>query len=780
MKNFKLPLILALSFSITLCFQIKAQGVSINSSGTAPVASSILDISSTTKGILIPRMSTAQRITIASPAIGLTVYDTGTASFWTFTPSGWINHLTNSSGWTITGNTAPTGSYIGTNNNEPLIFKVNNTAAGRIDNTLFNTLLGYESGLANTTGAYNVAIGYDAMKLNITSNSNTAVGTFALVNHRSGIYNVAIGYGAMNSDTSGAANTAVGVSAMFFNKSGHENVAIGQNSLSSNTTGSSNVAVGVNSLAANTTGINNTGLGNSALLSNVNSVDNTAVGASALESNVDGYSNTAFGRSALFSAVHENENTAVGYSALKNNTVSENTAVGAFALYSNSTGHYNTATGHKALYTNAAGEYNTAFGYQAMLTNSTGGNNTASGAGALYNNTGGSRNVAMGHTAALNNTIGNDNVAVGFAALSTNKGRSQSTAIGAYAMLNTQDSATAGITMNTAVGFEAMKGNLPVFFNQGVFNTAIGAQSMKSMQYGTNNTAVGTLSMFNATIGNYNVAVGDEALRNITSGSSNTACGKDVLHMNNSGNNNTCIGQGASYFGLLSGNSSFGFSAGTDSDNSTNCSYIGIDADNDSFTNSYSNSTALGNAARMTASNQVRIGNASVGSIGGFQNWSNVSDGRYKKDLQENVPGLDFITKLRPVTYHLDVNGLAARLHEDVVDGRDSKNNIGPTAATSEARDQKSSVLETGFVAQEVEATAKSMGYDFSGVDAPVTADGLYGLRYATFVVPLVKAVQEQQVMIISLQKENAELKDEFAQKIAALEERMKEIEKKQ
>ncbi len=45
---------------------------------------------------------------------------------------------------------------------------------------------------------------------------------------------------------------------------------------------------------------------------------------------------------------------------------------------------------------------------------------------------------------------------------------------------------------------------------------------------------------------------------------------------------------------------------------------------------------------------------------------------------------------------------------------------------------------------------ANELGYDFSGVDAPRNEDDHYGLRYAEFVVPLVKAVQEQQEMIES------------------------------
>jgi hypothetical protein len=42
-----------------------------------------------------------------------------------------------------------------------------------------------------------------------------------------------------------------------------------------------------------------------------------------------------------------------------------------------------------------------------------------------------------------------------------------------------------------------------------------------------------------------------------------------------------------------------------------------------------------------------------------------------------------------------------------------------------------------------LEAAARKLNYDFSGVDKPKTEGGLYGLRYAEFVVPLVKAVQE-------------------------------------
>src|SRR5947209_12845770 len=68
-----------------------------------------------------------------------------------------------------------------------------------------------------------------------------------------------------------------------------------------------------------------------------------------------------------------------------------------------------------------------------------------------------------------------------------------------------------------------------------------------------------------------------------------------------------------------------------------------------------------------------------------------------------------------------------------------------------------------------LENTAKKINYDFSGVDAPKTKDGFYGLRYGDFVVPLVKAVQELskkadkvdslEYRIAELENQNQELK---------------------
>lgn len=55
---------------------VQAQNVSINNDGAAPDASAMLDISDTASGLLIPRMTAAQRLAIVSPANGLMVFQT--------------------------------------------------------------------------------------------------------------------------------------------------------------------------------------------------------------------------------------------------------------------------------------------------------------------------------------------------------------------------------------------------------------------------------------------------------------------------------------------------------------------------------------------------------------------------------------------------------------------------------------------------------------------------------------------------------------------------------
>lgn len=70
-KYLKITFVLIASLCTATCF---SQSVSINNNGAAADSAAMLDVSSTTKGLLIPRMTAGQRTAIAAPATGLLVY----------------------------------------------------------------------------------------------------------------------------------------------------------------------------------------------------------------------------------------------------------------------------------------------------------------------------------------------------------------------------------------------------------------------------------------------------------------------------------------------------------------------------------------------------------------------------------------------------------------------------------------------------------------------------------------------------------------------------------
>lgn len=78
-----------------------SQSLSINTDGSTANASAMLDVKSTLKGILIPRMTTAQKTAIATPATGLQVYDTDLNQLFFYNGSSWTAIANNSNYWTL-------------------------------------------------------------------------------------------------------------------------------------------------------------------------------------------------------------------------------------------------------------------------------------------------------------------------------------------------------------------------------------------------------------------------------------------------------------------------------------------------------------------------------------------------------------------------------------------------------------------------------------------------------------------------------------------------------
>jgi hypothetical protein len=360
-----------------------------------------------------------------------------------------------------------------------------------------------------------------------------------------------------------------------------------------------------------------------------------------------------------------------------------NIFIGTQSGSSNTTGASNTAFGYFSLKGNTTGTQNAAFGANALTANTTGRNNTASGAQALAQNTAGNFNTANGRQALFANVFGSENTATGNQALASN---------------------TNGST-NTAYGSQSMFGN-----TTGGANTATGANSLKANTSGGNNTANGESALLANTNGFGNSAVGLNSLRNNTTGNDNTAVGIAALRANTTGSKNTAIGALADV------------NAGV-----------------------FENSTAIGYGAIVNGSNLVQIGNSAItnvyfgnGTATLHGNLATPSDKRFKYNIKSNVPGLDFITKLQPVTYSFDKQ----KLDEYAKTGVINDNLVRPASYTGET------FVHTGFLAQDVERIARELGYDFDGVKAPKNDKDFYKVSYSQFIMPLVKSVQEQQSII--------------------------------
>ena len=347
------------------------------------------------------------------------------------------------------------------------------------------------------------------------------------------------------------------------------------------------------------------------------------------------------------------------------------------------------------------GDNNTFLGYLTGSTNTTGGDNTFLGDDAGSSNTTGSNNTFVGQAAGDLNDVGFNNSFLGASAGEDNT--------------DGED--------NTFLGYGAGRNN-----TTSSFNTYVGAYAGYNSDLSAGNTFIGQTSGYANTLGDDNTFVGQGAGYDNIDGWENTLIGNGSGDNITTGDENVCLGEGS------------GDNINTGNENTM----IGDDADVTS--SSFSNSTALGNLASATASNQVRIGNSSVSSIGGYTSWTNISDERFKSEIKANVAGLEFITKLKPVTYTLNVSEI------NNLTNPNWKNEISQNGMDAIAA--KEAYRQIGFLAQEVEDAAQSINFEFSGVDIPKNENDFYGLRYAEFVVPLVKAVQE----LDSINKSNDEI----------------------
>ncbi len=490
MKKIKIVFIL-----IGIWFSTEAIHAQVGIGTLAPEGA--LDVTSTTDGLLIPRVALVNTttVTVTTGTTSELVYNTATSGdvspgfYYLSSPTGpWIRIATGGSGWLTIGNTdiVDGTNFIGTAaaTNVDVAFRRNNLPAGKIGLTSTSVGVGALNAGATTNSS---AFGNNALLLN-TANDNVAIGNSALASNITGIQNTGIGNSALTSNT-GSANAAFGFESLRTNSSGNNNTGIGFEALRANTTASNNTAVGFQALRNNLTGANNAALGFQALNNNRASF-NTAVGTQASFALTTGSSNTSVGYQAHQDATTGSQNVAIGERSLGRNNGSANTVIGWEAMFgSTSTASNSTAVGWHALFNNS-GANNTAIGYNASQGNAGATENTAIGAGALNDNATGSRNTAVGRNAGFA-TTSSDGTFVGFNAGAFSTG-TQNAALGAYAL-----DASGASARNVAIGYNALTTT-----STGTNNTALGHSALNNLVTGSGNVAIGYQAGFSETTSN--------------------------------------------------------------------------------------------------------------------------------------------------------------------------------------------------------------------------------------------------------------------------------------
>jgi hypothetical protein len=239
--NIRLPKASFRAFLISACALIHSgvyaqKGGNVGIGTTTPDNSAILDLSSNTKGLLLPRMSLQERTSISDPAKGLMVYQTNLISgLYIYDGTSWSTignteaKLTTaeSTAWGTLGNAGlkEGESFIGTTDAVGLSFKVNNYKSGLIDISRGNLFLGYRA--AQNSIAYNsVVLGSLAMQKASTSGNNISIGFQSMFNNESGGHNVGIGTGSLVNNISGNNNVAIG-SLSGYKSLGNGNIFLG-------------------------------------------------------------------------------------------------------------------------------------------------------------------------------------------------------------------------------------------------------------------------------------------------------------------------------------------------------------------------------------------------------------------------------------------------------------------------------------------------------------------------------------------------------------------------
>lgn len=382
------------SLTIIICFAflhfILPAQVAINTDNSNPDPSAMLDVKSIDKGILVPRMNTAQRTLISNPANGLLVFDSQTESFWFYSSGAWSELKTATGEHQIKDFDGNTKVDVESNPNEDKIrFHVDGKEIGVLDSTRFDLVFPDSSTIiGHLAGNENAIISYpeedDQGKFN----------TF---------FGLKSGY--LNNPDPGTCNSYDPWN-IYENGCGAHNTFLGNKSGMSNTFGRHNLFVGSRA------GLNNEGESDFSAGNGGSGSENTFLGFMSGQFNKNGFWNTFVG---AYSGEENGKGTTNYF-----DEGSYNTYLGVFAGRFNKSGKFNTYVGTQAGggWDNDSGERNVYLGAKAGYGN-TGVDNVYVGTDAGFNYSGdinpGNRNTFVGNEAGYNHE-GSNNVFIGYRA----------------------------------------------------------------------------------------------------------------------------------------------------------------------------------------------------------------------------------------------------------------------------------------------------------------------------------------------------------------------------
>ena len=269
-------LLISLIFFFT-AFNLKAQFPAQSIGGSPKYKSTVPGVFGADSGLVLTTLSDTNRANISKNIkltdgilfkSGTKVYmrDTATRQWINVTAGGDTSFLSKriNNKWSLTGDSISTGNFIGTNNDQDVVFKRYGSFAGYIDSLQKNTFLGVGVNQPGANTLNNTALGYYALHGNIASFNNTAVGTFSLQNLRGNDQNTAVGVGSGSGVLQSLGSTYVGYNAGSAITDHHYySTFLGWNAGSTQLSGGNNIFIGAGTQPnISITGSNQLNIGN--------------------------------------------------------------------------------------------------------------------------------------------------------------------------------------------------------------------------------------------------------------------------------------------------------------------------------------------------------------------------------------------------------------------------------------------------------------------------------------------------------------------------------------